>query len=74
MQVNIAQAKARLSELVQKAMLGEEVVIAKDNKPLLRLTPIVMPTGKRVPGSGKAQILSISEDFDAPLSEFDGYK
>jgi prevent-host-death family protein len=74
MQVNIAQAKARLSELVQKAMLGEEIVIAKDNKPLLRLTPIVSPLAKRVPGSGKAQILSISEDFDDPLSEFDGYK
>jgi prevent-host-death family protein len=74
MQVNIAEAKARLSELVQKAMLGEEVVIAKDNKPLLRLTPIAHPIGKRVPGSGKAQIVSISDDFDAPLSEFDGYK
>jgi prevent-host-death family protein len=73
-QVNIAQAKARLSELIQKAMLGEEVVIAKDNKPLLRLTPIVSPQGKRTPGSGKAHVLSISEDFDAPLGEFDAYK
>ena len=28
--------KARLSDLVRKALLGEEVVIAKDNKPLVR--------------------------------------
>jgi len=34
---NIAEAKARLSELVQRTLLGEEVVIAKDNKPLLKL-------------------------------------
>jgi prevent-host-death family protein len=74
MQVNIAQAKARLSELVQKAMMGEEIVIAKDNKPLLRLTPITTPIGERKPGSGKAQVLSISDDFDAPLDAFDGYK
>ena len=38
-QFNIADAKAHFSELVQKALLGEDVVIARDNKPLLRLAP-----------------------------------
>ena len=37
---NIAEAKAHFSELVQKAMLGEEVIIAKDNKPVLKLVPL----------------------------------
>lgn len=74
MQVNIAQAKARLSELVQKAMLGEEVVIAKDNKPLLRLTPIKNVLVERKPGSAKNLVVSVSDDFDSPISEFDGYK
>ena len=40
MQFNIAEAKARFSELVQKALLGEEVIIAKDHKPLLKLVPL----------------------------------
>jgi prevent-host-death family protein len=39
-QFNIAEAKAHLSELVQKAMMGEEIVIARDNKPLAMLVPI----------------------------------
>lgn len=40
-QFNIAEAKANLSSLVKKALQGEEVIIAKDNKPLLRLSPIL---------------------------------
>jgi len=49
---NIAEAKARFSELVQKAMLGEEVIIAKDNKPLLKLVPLQPRAAKhRKPGS-----------------------
>ena len=39
-QFNVAEAKARFSELVQKAVSGEEVVIARDNRPLLRLVPL----------------------------------
>jgi prevent-host-death family protein len=73
MQINIAEAKAHFSELVRKAMMGEEVVIAKDNKPLVRLVPL-QPTGvRRQPGTGKDQILSISEDFDNLPSDFDEY-
>jgi prevent-host-death family protein len=45
-QFNIAEAKAHLSELVQKAMMGEEIVIARDNKPLAMLVPIQRATGK----------------------------
>lgn len=37
---NIAEAKAHFSELVKRALLGEEIVIARDNKPLLRLMPV----------------------------------
>ena len=61
-QVNIAQAKAHLSELVQKALLGEEVIIARDNKPQVRKF-----------GSGKGSVLYIADDFDAPLDDFADY-
>lgn len=73
-QVNIAEAKAHLSELVQKALAGEEVIIARDNKPQVRIVPIEQPKkGKRRPGSGKGSIVYIATDFDAPLDDFAEY-
>ncbi|HEY2933715.1 MAG TPA: type II toxin-antitoxin system prevent-host-death family antitoxin, partial [Acidobacteriota bacterium] len=39
-QFNIHEAKARLSELIQKAMLGEEVIIARDNKPVAKIVAL----------------------------------
>jgi len=42
-QVNIAEAKARLSELLDRALAGEEIIISRAGKPLARLAPI----GKR---------------------------
>ena len=70
---NIAQAKAQFSEMVQKALLGEEVVIAKDSKPLLKLTPIEPLRQPRQPGSGKGQVLYVAPDFDATPKDFKGY-
>jgi antitoxin (DNA-binding transcriptional repressor) of toxin-antitoxin stability system len=72
-QYNIAEAKSRFSELVKLALLGEEVVIARDNKPLLRLMPVAAARKKRVPGSAKGQILSISPDFDDLPADFKEY-
>ena len=37
--VNVAEAKAKLSELLEVALRGEEVIIAKRGKPLARLVP-----------------------------------
>jgi prevent-host-death family protein len=42
-QMNIAAAKAKLSELVVRAEAGEEVIIARDGKPVVTLTPKVQP-------------------------------
>jgi prevent-host-death family protein len=39
-QVNIAEAKAKLSELLDRALSGEEIVIARAGKPLAKLTPL----------------------------------
>ena len=66
-QFNIAEAKAHLSELVQKAMMGEEIVIAKAGKPLAKLVPLRAAAGRR-PGRTKAATW-IGDDFDAPLPE-----
>lgn len=73
MKVNIAEAKAQLSSLVQKALTGEEIVIARDNKPLVKLVPLEPFAGKRRPGSAKGQILYLAEDFDQLPADFNEY-
>ena len=70
---NVAKAKAHFSELVRKAMLGEEVIIAKDNTPVLRLVPLDQPKRSRKPGSGIGQILYVAPDFDATPASFKDY-
>ena len=68
-QVNIHEAKTHLSKLIQKVVEGEEVIIAKDNKPLARLVYIDKKSGRRKLGSANGSI-HIAPDFDAPLEDF----
>lgn len=70
--VNIAQAKARLSELVQMAMSGEDVVIARDNRPLLKLVPLGALAGPRKPGSAAGRVW-VAPDFDETPEDFKEY-
>lgn len=72
-QFNIADAKSHFSELVQKAMLGEEVVIARDNKPILKLVPVGTRGKDRSPGSAKNKILYVAPDFDETPADFAEY-
>lgn len=71
-QVNIGEAKTQLSKLVQKAMNGEEVIIARDNKAVVKLVPVDGPKGKRVPGTARGRVW-ISPDFDETPSDLDDY-
>ena len=66
---NIAEAKAHFSELVQAAMLGKDVVIAKGNKPVLRLVPLTPPRVARRPGSARGSVW-MAPDFDATPEDF----
>lgn len=69
---NIADAKARFSELVQKAMLGEEVIIAKDNTPVVKLVALNTAGVSRKPGSAKGKVW-MATDFDATPETFKEY-
>lgn len=40
---NIHEAKTTLSKLIERALAGEEVIIAKAGKPVVRLTPVEKP-------------------------------
>jgi prevent-host-death family protein len=71
--VNLARAKARLSELVAAASKGEVVVIARRNVPLVRLEPIRAGKKRARFGSLRGQI-DLSADFDAPLESFRRYR
>jgi prevent-host-death family protein len=63
---NIYEAKTHLSELVDRAAAGEEIVIAKAGKPKAKLVPY--RTGKkRRGGQNLLGITYIARDFDAPL-------
>lgn len=67
-QVNIHEAKTTLSKIIEQACRGEEVIIAKAGRPMVRLTPIQAQPKGRVFGAlcGKAQV---DERFFEPLSE-----
>ena len=65
--VNIYEAKTHLSELVERASAGEEIVIAKSGVPTARLVPLRAVREHRAPG-GWAGAITIAADFDAPLS------
>lgn len=74
LQYNIAEAKSHFSELVNRAITGEDVIIARDNKPLLKLVPISpVVHEKRKPGSAKGKILYLAADFDQTPADFTEY-
>jgi prevent-host-death family protein len=75
-EVNVHAAKTHLSRLLQRAMDGEEVVIMRAGRPLVRLTPVETAPFHRKLGTAKGEF-TVPEDFDVPLpekilAEFDG--
>jgi prevent-host-death family protein len=64
--VNIYEAKTRLSALVEEAIAGEDVIIAKAGKALVRLVPVNKGGAKFKFGFLKGK-LEVSDDFDEPL-------
>ncbi|MCD4691863.1 MAG: type II toxin-antitoxin system Phd/YefM family antitoxin [Calditrichales bacterium] len=71
-QVNIHEAKTNLSKLIKKVVNGEEVIIAKGNKPLVKMILIEGSKPKRKLGSAFGKIKLVN-DFDAPLEDFGEY-
>ncbi|BAZ30862.1 hypothetical protein NIES4074_33290 [Cylindrospermum sp. NIES-4074] len=71
-QINLVEASQHLPELIEAALNGEEVIIIKDNQPVVKLTPMLPVKRRRQPGSAKG-LITISDDFDAPLEDFQDY-
>lgn len=66
--VTIHKAKTELSRLIEKACRGEEIVIARGKKPVVRLVAVSGARTKRKPGALKGKIWC-SEDAFAPLTD-----
>jgi prevent-host-death family protein len=66
--VNIYEAKTKLSQLVDKAASGEDVVVSRNGKPLARITRLEPPRRRIRFGILKGKI-RIARDFDAPLPD-----
>jgi len=66
--VNIYEAKTHFSQLLDRVMAGEEIVIGKAGKPVARLVPIVGAVTARFAGSA-AGVITIAPNFDAPLPD-----
>ncbi len=68
MTVNIFEAKTQLSKLIELAEKGEDVVIARNGKPVVRLTRLEPVKKPIIFGLMKGKIW-VADDFDAPLPE-----
>ena len=60
---NIHEAKSQLSKLVDRALQGEEVIIARAGTPMVRLVPVSQGDSPRQGGQWKRKI-RIADDFD----------
>jgi prevent-host-death family protein len=66
--VNIYEAKARLSALVERAAAGEDVIIGRAGRPVARLTSLEAPK-RTVRIGGLKGKFKVPDDFDAPLPD-----
>ena len=64
----VHQAKTQLSKLIAAALEGEDVVIARGDKPVVRLTPVEPLRRAPVFGSMKGRI-ALTEAFFEPLPD-----
>lgn len=71
-QVDIAEAKAQIEDLLQSALSGEEIIITQNQQPILKLIQFLQPTKRRQRGSAKGQIW-MAPDFNEPLEDFREY-
>jgi prevent-host-death family protein len=70
--IDITEAPQRLLDLIKAAEQGEEVIITKNQQPLIQLVPIASTQPRPQFGSARGQVF-MRDDFDAPLDDFREY-
>jgi antitoxin (DNA-binding transcriptional repressor) of toxin-antitoxin stability system len=71
-QVNIEDARTHLPDLIDAAVNGEEVVIAKDDQHIVKLVPIARAKSSPQFGSAKG-LITMSDHFEEPIEDFEEY-
>ena len=71
-QINLTEASQNLPDLIEAALSGEEIIIIKDNQPVVKLIPVSPVKQRPKYGSAKG-LVTISDDFDEPLEDFKEY-
>ncbi|MBX9580779.1 MAG: DUF2281 domain-containing protein [Gemmataceae bacterium] len=70
MTVTIAEAQARLPELIAQLVPGDSLILTQDGRAVARLTAEPPPPKERKLGSMAGTVLYMAPDFDAPLDDF----
>ena len=75
MTVSIQEAQAKLSELIQDLLPGDEVIITDNEQPVARLVSLASQPQRppRRLGTLQGTVLYMAPDFDAPLEDFKEY-
>ncbi len=71
-QVNMHEAKTNLSKLIEQLSQGEEIVIARGNKPVAKLVLFDEIHAQRKIGSARG-LITMDSSFDEPLEDFADY-
>lgn len=66
MEANLYEAKTQLSKLVSRALAGEEVVICRAGKPLVRLVPVETAKPRRI---GQFAGMHVPDEAMLPLTD-----
>ena len=66
--VNMHAAKTNLSRLIERALAGEEIVIARNNEPAVKLVPVEPALPRRQPGTLRG-LVKIGPEFFEPLPD-----
>lgn len=70
---NIHEAKTQLSKLIEAVLQGEDVIISKAGKPLVKMIPYIPHSQPRKPGYWQGKV-TMAEDFDIlPESVINGF-
>lgn len=67
-QINVYEAKSNLSKLLERVEAGEEIIIARNGRPIAQLVPMQRDRPPRVPGAWAGKVW-MADDFDEPDQE-----
>jgi len=71
-QVPLNEAQEQLLTLIDAAIRGETILIVRDDQHTVQLVPVVPGKQPRKAGSARG-LVTIADDFDAPLPDFGDY-